>query len=427
MRHKIFSAVIILRITCLSLLVTGCGFSPEEVDPSKITSINIIDRNGLSETISTKERLSSFDNTDFLSTQPYQKVLRVYGRGKGGDVRSCITSYHPNGQPKQYLEAVNNRAMGIYREWFSNGQLKIDAHVIGGSADLNTNAEESWLFEGCNRAWNEEGVLVAKIPYIKGEQQGEAIYYHANGSVWKTTFFDKGLPDGVQKVFLDNGALFQTVEYKSGQKDGLSTRFWNNSQIAYQEEYSVGQLMEARYYDMSTTKIAEIHNGKGQRAIFGKSTLQELQTYNNGVQEGEVRVFDEMEQLIRLYNVKNSVKTGEEVDYFPNTTQPKLLLSWNEGILQGSIKTWYENGLLESQKEVSSNKKNGLLTAWYRNGALMLVEEYDNDKLLKGEYYRIGENISVSKITKGNGIATLFTPEGTFSRKVHYQEGKPIE
>ncbi len=381
----------------------------------------------MSETISSKDRLNAFENTDFLSPQPYQKVLRVYGRGKNGDVRSCITSYHPNGQPKQYLEAVNNRAYGLYREWFPNGQLKIDSKVIGGNADLNTSAEQSWLFEGRNRAWNEDGVLIAEIPYIKGELEGQAVYYHDNGSIWKVTPYDKGVPHGTQQIYLDDGTLFQTVEYKNGQKEGVSTRYWSNAQIAYKEEYKDSLLMEAQYFDAYGRHVAEIKSGNGLRAVFGKSELQELQEFKNGVQEGKVRVFDETEHLIRVYHVKNGVKHGEETDYFPNTIQPKLLLSWNEGILQGCIKTWYENGNLESQREVCGNKKNGLLTAWYRNGALMLVEEYDSDKLLKGEYYRLGENIAVSKIERGNGIATLFTPEGTFSRKVYYQDGKPIE
>jgi len=202
-------------------LLASCGLSPDQIDPGKITSINIIDRNGLSEIISSKERLNSFEQTNFLSPQPYQKVLRVYGREKNGDVRSCITSYHPNGQPKQYLEAVNNRALGQYKEWYPSGQLKIEAMIIGGNADLNTHAEQSWLFDGYNCAWNEEGGIIAKIPYKKGELEGEAIYYHENGSIWKVTPYKKGLPDGVKKVYLNDGSLFQTIEYHHGQKRDL--------------------------------------------------------------------------------------------------------------------------------------------------------------------------------------------------------------
>lgn len=76
---------------------------------------------------------------------------------------------------------------------------------------------------------------------------------------------------------------------------------------------------------------------------------------------------------------------------------------------------------------MSSNQKQGFLTAWYSNGSLMLVEEYDSDKLIKGDYYRLGEKAAISQIDKGKGIATLFNSEGNFSRKVHYQDGKPVE
>ena len=40
------------------------------------------------------------------------------------------------------------RASGIYREWFPTGQLKIEAYVIGGSADVGVGAQSDWLFDG---------------------------------------------------------------------------------------------------------------------------------------------------------------------------------------------------------------------------------------------------------------------------------------
>ena len=69
----------------------------------------------MSETINSKDRLNAFEKTNFLSAQPYQKVMRVYGKQENGDIKACITSYHPNGQVKQYLESVNNRAFGAYQ------------------------------------------------------------------------------------------------------------------------------------------------------------------------------------------------------------------------------------------------------------------------------------------------------------------------
>lgn len=186
--NSFFKRSFVMCSLCL-LLLPGC-FS-NDVGPDKIASINIIDRNGMSETISKKERLDAYQKTDFNSPQPYQKVLRVYGRDEEGSIRSCITSYHPNGEIKQSLEAVNNRAFGSYNEWYPNGQIKIISHVIGGTADLNTQAEESWLFEGINQAWNEDGNLIAEISYVKGELSGESKYYHPNGGVWKISPFIK--------------------------------------------------------------------------------------------------------------------------------------------------------------------------------------------------------------------------------------------
>jgi antitoxin component YwqK of YwqJK toxin-antitoxin module len=161
--------------------------------------------------------------------------------------------------------------------------------------------------------------------------------------------------------------------------------------------------------------------------VFGKRDLEELHQYQKGVQAGCVKVYDGKGFLSSIYSVKDGEKNGEEIVYYPGTTQPKLMVTWHEGLLQGPAKTWYENGHLESQREMNGNQKHGLYTAWYPNGALMLVEEYDGDRLIKGEYYRLGEKTAVSQIEKGKGIATLFNPEGNFSKKIIYQDGKPAE
>lgn len=409
-----------IRIILLSLCMVACHH-----DFSKVTSINIIDRNGMSETISSKERLGALEKTDFLAPQPYQKVMRVYGRSENGDVSALITSYHPNGQVKQYLETQNNRAFGTYKEWFPNGQLKVEAKVIGGMADLNTQAEASWIFDGKSLAWDEDGNQLAQIFYHKGDLEGVAEYYHPNGKIWKLCPYQKNKLEGTQKIFLSDGTIFQTMEYVNGEKEGTSIRYWDLSHIAYHEKYKEGKLWEAAYFDLEGNTVAKIQNGNGKRAVFGKTLLEKMEEYRNGVQEGVVQIFDSMGLMVSQYSTLEGEKHGEEVDYMNGN--PKLLLTWDLGVLQGIMKSWYENGQLESQREMSQNKKNGLLTAWYRNGALMMVEEYDQDLLIKGEYYRMGEKESISKVEKGNGLATLFSADGTFSHKVLYENGIPLE
>lgn len=414
-------AAIIIIFSCFS----SCHKQPMQ-DGTRLASINIIDRNGFSETISGKDRLSKYEHVDFLRPQPYQKVLRVYERDSMGNMRSSITTYHPNGQPKQSLDSLNGRAYGKYYEWYANGSQKLEATVIGGTADLHAGVEKSWLFDGICSAWDEEGHLSAQVLYEKGELS-LSTYYHPSGSIWQLSPYHNDLPEGTWQIFLENGQLLQKTEYSQGCKQGPSIRYWDRDLIASLEIFEKNLLCSAEYFDASGNKVSEIKEGSGIRVLFGKEGVAEMQEYREGIQEGEVRIFDKNGKIARLYHIKNEQKHGEEIEYAGLLRKPKLSVSWVEGRIQGIVRTWYDNGNLESQREMSQNKKNGLLTAWYRNGSLMCIEEYDHDELVKGEYFKSGERNPISTIFQGKGTCTLYDGDGNFLQKVDYKEGRPVQ
>lgn len=423
-------------IASLLLLVSGCAqyyyyFPPTEPEPVLVT-IHIIDRNGFSETISNPDRLEKFEKVDFLSEQPYQKVLRVYSRDQWGDVHAYITSYHPSGHPKQYLELVNNRANGWYREWHANGLQKLEAFIIGGDADLTVDAQKSWLFDGLSSAWDECGHLIAEIPYDNGALEGCSNYYHTNGTLWKRIPCHKGDIEGTSEIYLDTGVLLQSNEYLNGSKHGLSRRYWDGSLVASDEIYNQGRLMTGRYFNRNGEQVASIKDGEGFRTLFGKEAICEIQEYHRGELDGAVKVFDPCGNLLRIHHIKNEIKNGEEIEYYDpievqGKPQPKLSINWADGRIQGLVKTWFPNGVQESQREMSSNAKNGILTAWYKDGSLMLIEKYDQDKLIDGQYFVRGEKIPISEVHGGRGTATLYDPDGGFLRKVQYTNSKPAE
>ncbi len=115
------------KITALFLILILTGCVSKTAQNSDLVTIQTLDRNGFSETVSAKERLGKYEKTDFLTSQPYQKVVRVYGKSSQGKTSSKVTTYHSNGQPWQYLEVENGRAHGKFLEWHPNGQLKIEA------------------------------------------------------------------------------------------------------------------------------------------------------------------------------------------------------------------------------------------------------------------------------------------------------------
>jgi antitoxin component YwqK of YwqJK toxin-antitoxin module len=209
-------------------------------------------------------------------------------------------------------------------------------------------------------------------------------------------------------------------------------RYWKEDQIAAEENYCDGLLMQGRYYDPCNQLVAEINEGSGFRALFGKTNVAELQEYRHGVLEGEVRLLDSKGLAARIYHIKKGLKSGEEIEYYqkpgPQSKRvPKISINWFDDKIQGLVKTWYDNGVQESQREMSNNARNGLATAWYRDGSLMLIEDYDRDKIIRGEYYKKGEKIPVSLINGGKGMATLFDADGNFLKKVNYINGTPLD
>ncbi|MBX7066999.1 MAG: hypothetical protein K1X28_07195 [Parachlamydiales bacterium] len=416
------------RLLILLLAIAAGCHHTATVDT--LSLIQIQDRNGLTETISNPDRLVSFQTVDFLTSQPYKKVLRVYkNEGKN---RSRLTTYHPNGLVHQYLEAEEMRANGSYREWFPNGQLKIEAKVIGGTADLATGSQEDWVFDSISHVWDEQGHLIASIPYEKGVLQGKSIYYYPNEQVQREAPFAKGKLEGNLIEYWPNGKMKSKTAYKRGLKEGESLGFFEEGGACWVEDHSDDRLRQGSYFNKRGEQIAQIVDGSGYAARFEEDGMSLIE-YRVGLPEGSVRKFNQQGELIRTFFAKNGLKQGEELEYYrPSEVEgaspcPKLSIQWNESRIHGCVKTWYNNGQLQSQREYSRNQRVGPSLAWYRDGSLMLYEEYEDGRLISGQYYKLQKKEPVSSVSNGNGLATLFDEKGAFIRKINYQKGKPVD
>lgn len=414
------------------VLALSCHRAIPETEP--LSFIQIQDRNGLTETINNPDRLAIYETVDFFSSQPYKKVLRVFK--KDGTNRSKISSYYPNGMIFQYLEGESMRANGAYREWFANGQIKIEANVIGGTADLAEGSQQDWLFDGLNQVWDEQGNLVAKIFYQKGVLEGPSLYFYPSGQVEKQLLFSKNLMEGEAAEYYPSGAIKSKSHYNRGVKDGESFSFLENGILACKEIYKNGLLLTGSYYDLEGKLLSEVENGGGFQADFENGSLTLIE-FKMGKPDGMVKQFNGCKELRKSFFIKNGKKTGEEIEFYaPSEIEgtidreallPKMSVCWNDNMVHGTVKTWYPNGQLQSQREYSRNQKCGTALAWYRNGALMLVEEYEEDLLTKGQYFKINKTESVSSIINGNGVAMLYDETGAFLRKVSYMKGKPLD
>jgi antitoxin component YwqK of YwqJK toxin-antitoxin module len=401
-----------------------------------LTRLHVVDRNGLSEIISNRDRLARYEGVDFSRPQPYQQVSRTYAPNRHGHVHGLITSYYPNGQIQQSLQVVDGRALGLYQEWHPNGQQRIQCQVVGGLADLEPASQQSYLFDGLSEAWDADGNRIAAVSYDKGALDGDCVYYHSNGQVAQQATYHHNQLVGEHLAYHPNGQLASRSQFVEGKRHGSSVSFWPNGNPLATEEYVEGLIKEARYLSADNTMVAQIVRGEGRKAHFEEGYLARLEGYREGVPQGRVDCFDKKGHLVSHHRMRNGLKHGEEVVYFipgplvdpvNQAAQPKLSMQWVDGVLQGTVRTWYSNGTLESCRELAQNKRNGIASGWFRDGSLMLMEEYENGKLVKGDYYRRGETNPVSRIDQGKGIATLFDGDGHLLRRINYRSGIPVE
>lgn len=424
--------------SCIGLLLlSGCSTtsrmntSAETLKPV-LSSITLVDKNGVTETVAEKQRLIEFERSDFFAPQPYQKVLRVYSRSADGKIRSKLSTYHDNGSIKQYLEIYNGRAMGAYMEWFSSGQLRMSATVIEGKPEVDPFSQETWSFDGESKVYAEDGSLEATLMYRLGALDGESKQYFPSGAIERISSFKKGLQVGQEQTFFPSGQQKQIRHFDEGKLQGESMSWYDNGKEWSKEEWQQGLLMEGAYYNQGGSKVAEVLKGNGKKALFHKGYVAELIEIRHGVEEGEVTLYASNGDVTATYYQKTSLqktslKHGLETRYYPKTEppRPKMTIDWQEGLISGTVKTWYPNGVLESQREFISNSKQGIAMAWYIDGGIMLIEEYEKDRLSRGEYRKRGDSHPVSQIIDGKGFATLFDSKGALIKKVRYIDGVP--
>ena len=427
-RSEFCNSLLILSI----LLSASCShYNKESSWP--LIAIQIEDRNGLTETVSTPERLDAYERLDYTSSQPYKKVLRVFR--KEGKSSSKITTYHSNGMVCQYLEAEEMRAHGAYREWHPNGKIKIEAYIIGGTADISAAAQKDWLFDGTNQVWDEKGQLLAKILYEKGVMEGTSIYFYPSGAIEKEIPFKKNILEGELVEYHLAGNIRSKTNFQKGAKNGISLGYFTHGKLSWIEDYSDGLLLKGSYQNFSGDLICEVEDGRGRQAIYTGDSIALLVEIRRGKAEGIVKKINSRGELQGSYFIKNGKKQGEEIEYFllgeyeeaSKELKTKLSIQWDQDAIHGIVKTWYINGRLQSQREYCHNQKQGSSLAWYKNGSIMLVEEYEQGQLVKGSYYKKNQNEPISIVIHGTGTVYLYDDEGVFLRKIIYAKGKPLD
>lgn len=186
---------------------------------------------------------------------------------------------------------------------------------------------------------NEKNQVIQRLRYLNGILEGESEFLSPiSGKTTQIMNFRNGKLDGETKVYDNDEHLISILNYKEGYLDG-ECLFFSDTIITIKSEYERNmQHGKTFVYDQngSVSAIIEYQYGKKN----GKTSL-----YQNN-------------KLFKIENYKNNKLHGESI-FFSNEDSSKVLeiSNYNEGLLDGYSKKYYDNGNIKEIVKFSHGNK----------------------------------------------------------------------
>ena len=189
-----------------------------------------------------------------------------------------------------------------------------------------------------------------------------------------------------------------------------------------------------------------------------KGNLEKITHYDNGVLEGEMKVFYPNNQVKATCNFKQGKRNGsaiayhldggkaEEVPYVDDKIIGDLvkyyakggkasLVPYVDGMIHGKAMEWYESGSLKSVRNfekgvLDTDGKGPALIVYSEDHAMLEVQDYRRGEMIGThmKYHPNGkEAVKVSyKNGKKDGKEVFYSAEGKMLGEGEYREGTPV-
>lgn len=344
-----------------------------------------------------------------------------------------VLSYHNNFLTDR--EIINNndengRKQGVWKEFFSNDNIKIEAGYIDNKlhglyreynisgriiksyryemGDLaEENAEDDIKIEidnkldaegkiissggyrgdipvGTHREYTEDEDIIKTKNYndfgkviakgnvnSKGYKQGEWEFYYNGGAVKSTGSYLDNKKERKWVYYYPSGQVEQTGNYKQDKEDGYWEWFYQNADILRTEHFYNG--ME----DGEMTEYSELG------IIISRGEFIE------GLKEGNwvYRVGDHSEKGVFKYGLREGIWKH----YYDNG-ELKFEGKYIQGNADGKHKYYYENGKLQEERVYIMGRKEKVWKKFDPAGNLIMFVSYRNDEEVKIDGIKIEKN-----------------------------------
>lgn len=253
---------------------------------------------------------------------------------------------------------------GLYETW----------HRLGARYIYSSSNYRRGKLDGLSEKWDlsDNYSLMSRENYRRGKLHGLSEIWHRAGQLESSINYEAGRRNGKCKVWHENGQLCEDSTYQNGQLVGIC-KLWN-------EDGKLTALWKIESANKGTA-FGYLDNGVlGRQFDWKDNHLQDKFWYANG-------------QLRRIDNLKGDVYHDfidvlAYGDYHP-------LNSYNDQVLDGVSKIFYENGQLRREEHFKDGRRvDGPVETFDENGQLASRVVYKDDNLVSEVYYKNGKPLN---------------------------------
>ncbi len=253
---------------------------------------------------------------------------------------------HPNGQWKRQYSLVGKIRVGLWREWFENGQLA-----------MQESFGESGMRTGPSREWFENGTPQSEYYYEDNVLQGPFKIWHKNGLLAEHGEYLNDKKFGPNQEWHENGVLksrgeyIECIEYKgkrAGQdevKHGKWEYFNHQGLLVLKEIWQNGEVIRMKKWDDAGRKESKVNYITKERCAW----------FPNG-------------------RLKKQEIEGAKRKWYPKKKggRPRIEKYYNkDDELDGPCTKWWPNGKRMIQGCYVDGQRKGWLKEWNKNGELI--------------------------------------------------------
>ncbi len=223
-----------------------------------------------------------------------------------------------------------NRKIGLWMEYFCNGNLKTKVTFVNGRPDgyaimyyENGKVQEEGQWK--NNKWvggltqyYDNGNVQHQFKFnAAGKREGEQTYYHENGKVAINGTFVNGKETGTIKEYHENGDLKATKNYNDGNVDVNSIKTYDPTKefVEVKEKIKDAPKVQVTKDEKPITASAVPTVLNGQHTLYNKNRqiTKDGEFKNNLFMTGKAYVYDENGILKRITIYRNGQYVGDGV------------------------------------------------------------------------------------------------------------------